>query len=219
MSVVLVGDELRLLAPRAGGVYSRWRVGAHAPGAYGEAVVDGLRRRGLRAEDDVLALGLGGGVVQGELLCHSLARRVLTVELDARMLATATRRFYPFMFDDHRCGRAGARAGMHVLLGDATNATLLRAQRGPFAAVVADIGPVYLSPSDFPLDAWRSLREQTRGGGTLVCNTVYLARHGASGWRAVRALRTRLEVAGWRNTSAERVRGLTNVLVWARSPA
>ena len=212
-SVARRGHWLVMTAPRPGRVYSRWDLRAHQPGVYGMHVVAGLRERGLRSQDHVLALGLGGGVVQGDLLCHGWAASVLSIELDPKVIAAAQRHFFPAIFGDTRCA-ARRRQQMHVLLGDATNGTLLRSTRRLFGGVVADIGPVYLLPTGFPVAAWRGVLQQTACRGVLVCNTLFPQ------WADVGVLTRRLQDAGWSDTSVEPVSRPwepgVNVLVYAR---
>ena len=209
------GDIL-LHSPRAGGVYSRWSTRAHSPGTYGASVVAALNAsvaRGAR----VLALGLGGGAIQAELLCHGLAREVVTVEHSAQIAQLVSRTFFPAMFDSPACSVRGARGRMGVVLGDATNGTLLRslAERGRFDAAVADMEPVYLAPATMPLPAWAALSSALRPRGLLVCNTIFADRGGT------RLLAARLKRSGWRDTQAALVgpkwRPGANVLLTARS--
>ena len=208
---------LTMYAPRPGRVYSQWDILGHRPSSYGLEVQRGLLRGGLNPRGMVLALGLGGGGVQGDILCHGLARKVVSVEISATVITEAKKSFFPAMFGDVRC-RSGARRRMHVLLGDATNETLLRTVgprfNGSFGGVVADIGPVYLSPLTFGIGAWRAVLSQTDCGGVLVCNTLYAR------YDEVLLLFSRLRAAGWSDTVAEPTRQQwsvgRNVLVYAR---
>ena len=78
-------SRILMISPREHRVYSRWDKTNHrALSPYGRAMADAVRAHALpplqRAR--VLMLGLGGGVIPGDLLCNpAAAKRIVAVDI------------------------------------------------------------------------------------------------------------------------------------------
>ena len=191
-------DRLAMISPRRGRIYSRWdKKKGEALSPYGHLTSD-LIYQGMPTNTSarVLMLGLGGGVIAGDLLCRdgrlSQGTRISgidVVELNQSVVDLASSRFFPVMFSGD-C--APYRSKLRVILGDAFAVTSLVPRPVAYDGIVVDIPPGYEEPDSAPLEFWSSLLAIAAPGALMVTNTLYTQRDGTD------RLAERLGQAGWR---------------------
>jgi len=187
LSIVEDADKILMVAPKLHRVYSRWdkrRQRALSP--YGHTMAGEVRShfasvaRKRSANEHVLMLGLGGGVIAGDLLCNSSASsdmRVTAVELVASVASLAERRFFNAMFSGE-CARMRDR--LRVVVGDAMKPQELVGAHERFAAILLDIPPVYEAAQGTTVAYYEMLRGMSAPHGILVINTLYATKEEAS---------------------------------------
>ena len=136
-------SRILMISPREHRVYSRWDKTNHrALSPYGRAMADAVRAHALpplqRAR--VLMLGLGGGVIPGDLLCNPAAdvAAVTAVEAFPGVARLAEARFFPAIFSG-AC--KGMRDRLTVVVGDALAGGLdaVKASGPRFSSILVDI--------------------------------------------------------------------------------
>jgi len=164
----------------------------HARGVYGviAEIVRSLWKPDA-APPRILMLGLGGGVVAGNLLTHPTrpVQSVCSVEFDQRVIELARKEFFPVMF----AGKSAAQGQKHhVIHGDAFNAVdLIRnAHLGRFDFIVEDFC-AYLHGGKAPAYFWNSLHKVLNNDGKLIINTHFEYEEDLD------ALKSELSLAGW----------------------
>ena len=187
LKIVEASDRILMLSPAANRIYSRWdKIKHEALSPYGRACAEAVRRAPLPARARVLMLGLGGGVIAGDLLCGSSGAKrdaalaideVVAIELSLAVTQAAQERFLPVIFSG-AC--AEMRPKLRIVNGDALEAAKLmagargkvrRSQR--FHAFIVDVPPGYEAAEAAPIEFWRSLAGLAAPGAVLVVNTIF----------------------------------------------
>ena len=154
-------SRILMISPREHRVYSRWDKTNHrALSPYGRAMADAVRAHALpplqRAR--VLMLGLGGGVIPGDLLCNPAAdvAAVTAVEAFPGVARLAEARFFPAIFSG-AC--KGMRGRLTVVVGDALAGGLDAAKAsGPrFSSILVDIPAAYEAAAGAPASFYQRL--------------------------------------------------------------
>ena len=139
----------------------RWDKTNHrALSPYGRAMADAVRAHALppRQSARVLMLGLGGGVIPGDILCHPGAdvAAITAVEAFPAVARLAEARFFPAMF-------SGAckpmRDRLAVVVGDALSGGLeaIEASRPRFTSILVDIPAAYEAAAGAPASFYQRL--------------------------------------------------------------
>ena len=154
-------SRILMISPREHRVYSRWDKTNHrALSPYGRAMADAVRAHALpplqRAR--VLMLGLGGGVIPGDLLCNPAAdvAAVTAVEAFPEVARLAEARFFPAIFSG-AC--KGMRDRLTVVVGDALAGGLdaVRASGPRFSSILVDIPAAYEAAAGAPASFYQRL--------------------------------------------------------------
>lgn len=200
LSIVEDANKILMVATELKQVYSRWDKRNHrALSPYGHTMAGEVRSqfssvtRKRSANQNVLMLGLGGGVIAGDLLCNASApnnMRVTAVELVASVASLAERRFFGAMFS----GRyAPLRDRLRVVVGDAMKPQEVVGAHERYAAILLDIPPVYEAVAGTPAAYLETLRGMSVPHGILVINTLYETKEEAF------ALERMLTAARWQH--------------------
>ena len=154
-------SRILMISPREHRVYSRWDKTNHrALSPYGRAMADAVRAHALpplqRAR--VLMLGLGGGVIPGDLLCNPAAdvAAVTAVEAFPEVARLAEARFFPAIFSG-AC--KGMRDRLTVVVGDALAGGLdaVKASGPRFSSILVDIPAAYEAAAGAPASFYQRL--------------------------------------------------------------
>lgn len=154
-------SRILMISAREHRVYSRWDKTNHrALSPYGRAMADAVRAHALpplqRAR--VLMLGLGGGVIPGDLLCNPAAdvAAVTAVEAFPGVARLAEARFFPAIFSG-AC--KSMRDRLTVVVGDALAGGLDAAKAsGPrFSSILVDIPAAYEAAAGAPASFYQRL--------------------------------------------------------------
>ena len=154
-------SRILMISPREHRVYSRWDKTNHrALSPYGRAMADAVRAHALpplqRAR--VLMLGLGGGVIPGDLLCNPAAdvAAVTAVEAFPGVARLAEARFFPAIFSG-AC--KGMRDRLTVVVGDALAGGLdaVKASGPRFSSILVDIPAAYEAAAGAPASFYQRL--------------------------------------------------------------
>ena len=180
LSIVEDANKILMVAPQLHRVYSRWdKRKQRALSPYGHTMAGEVRShfasviRKRPANEKVLMLGLGGGVIAGDLLCNSSSStnmHVTAVELVASVASLAERRFFNAMFSG-KC--AHMRDRLRVVVGDAMKPQEVVGANERFAAILLDIPPVYEAAQGTTVAYYDMLRRMSVPRGILVINTLY----------------------------------------------
>ena len=204
--------KILMISAREHRVYSRWDKTHHrALSPYGRAMADAVRAHLRKSQQKarVLMLGLGGGVIAGDLLCNQASLpagigRITAVEAYASVAKLAETRFFGAMFAGP-C--ASMRDRLRVVVGDAMTGGLQAFEgRSFFSSVLVDVPAAYESAEGAPTAFYAGLLALCAPGGLLVLNTLYEKQ------MEVQAVQAKLHDAGWRNISAQLVETAGNRL-------
>ena len=153
--------RILMISAREHRVYSRWDKTNHrALSPYGRDMADAVRAHALpplqRAR--VLMLGLGGGVIPGDLLCNPAAdvAAVTAVEAFPGVARLAEARFFPAIFSG-AC--KGMRDRLTVVVGDALAGGLdaVKASGPRFSSILVDIPAAYEAAAGAPASFYQRL--------------------------------------------------------------
>ena len=189
--------RLAMISPRKGRIYSRWdKIKGEALSPYARKTADMLfHGMPTNTSARVLMVGLGGGVIAGDLLCRDGAlsdgtriSRLDVIELNQSVVDLASKRFFPVMFSK---GCAPYRQKLSVIVGNALAVTSLVPRPIAYDGIAVDVPPAYDEPGGAPIEFWSSLLEVAAPGALMVVNTLYTTSTGTA------LLSARLEQAGW----------------------